>query len=64
MRVCEPHRIKAVETLKGRNDDSEYDLCPECLEAFHLVISGTFFEPDQEEIRKRGRPPKAKKAAT
>ena len=57
MRVCEPHRIKAVETLKGRNDDSEYDLCPECLEAFHLIISGTFFEEVAEgEVRKRGRP--------
>jgi len=64
MRVCEAHQIKAVVTLRSLQDDSEHDLCSECLDAFHLIISGTFFEPDQEEIRKRGRPPKAKKAAT
>ena len=61
MRVCTAHKIQAVETLKSLTDDSEHDLCPECLEAFHLVVSGAFFADVQAEdtdSRKRGRPRK------
>jgi hypothetical protein len=58
MRVCFAHKVQAVETLKSIRDDSEHDLCPECLEAFRLIVSGAFFEPEQEEIQKRGRPKK------
>ena len=59
MRVCSAHRINAVDTLKSLHDDSEYDLCPECLEAFHLVVSGAFFaDPSAEEVPRRGRPRK------
>lgn len=59
MRVCESHRIKAVVTLKSNTDDSEYDLCPECYEAFQLIVSGAFFADAQaEDSPKRGRPRK------
>lgn len=60
MRVCEAHKIKAVVTLKSSQDDSEHDLCPECYEAFQLVVSGAFFADVQaeDESRKRGRPRK------
>ena len=65
IRVCEAHRIKAVVTLKSSQDDSEHDLCPECLEAFHLIVSGAFFaDAAAEDIPKRGRPPKAKESTT
>ena len=58
--VCEAHQIKAVVTLKNKQDDSEHDLCPECFEAFQLIVSGAFFEEVVEgEVRKRGRPKKS-----
>lgn len=40
-------------TLTSNIDDSEYDLCPECKEAFELIVSGAFFEATEE--KKRGR---------
>ena len=59
MRVCEAHKIKAVITLKSFQDDTEYDLCPECYEAFQLVVSGAFFaDAEAEDAPKRGRPRK------
>ncbi len=66
MRVCEAHKIKAVVTLKSMHDDSEHDLCPECFEAFNLIVSGAFFADAaaEEAAPKRGRPPKAKEATT
>ncbi len=62
MRVCEAHKVKAVVTLKSSQDDSEHDLCPECFEAFNLIVSGAFFTDDASP--KRGRHPKAKEATT
>ena len=58
MRVCEAHKVRAVVTLKSLTDDSEYDLCPECQEAFNLLVSGAFFADvtHEEETKKRGRP--------
>lgn len=66
MRVCQAHKIQAVETLKSIRDDSEHDLCPECLEVFNLIVSGAFFADAAAEdaAPKRGRPPKAKEATT
>ena len=59
MRVCEAHKIKAVVTLKSSQDDSEHYLCPECFEAFQLIVSGAFFADaaaEEQESKKRGRP--------
>ena len=57
MRVCVPHRIKAVLSLQNRTDvHEEWDLCPECAEAFQLIISGQFFEtvePEKKPTTKR-----------
>jgi hypothetical protein len=65
IRVCEAHKVKAVVTLKSSQDDSEYDLCPECFEAVQLIVSGAFFaDAAAENAPKRGRPPKAKEATT
>lgn len=59
IRVCIPHKIQAVETFKSLTDDSEYDLCPECLEAFQLLVSGAFFaDVTTDDTKKRGRPRK------
>lgn len=63
MRVCEAHRERAVVTLKNSKDDSEYDLCGECFEAFTLIASGEFFRvedshEDSAPPRRRGRPPR------
>jgi hypothetical protein len=59
MRVCEAHREKAVQTLKSTRDDSEYDLCETCYEAFMLIASGAMFRsPDDAGKPRRGRPPK------
>jgi hypothetical protein len=56
MRVCAAHKVQAVETFKSIRDDSEVDLCPECLEAFNLIVSGAFFEEDEKEPKpRRGR---------
>lgn len=60
MRVCQAHKVQAVETYRSVRDDSEVDLCPECLEAFNLIISGAFFDkPVEEGKRKPGRPVKS-----
>ena len=60
MRVCAAHRVQAVETYKSLRDDSEIDLCPECLEALNLILSGAFFlKTDEEPKRRPGRPPRA-----
>jgi len=58
VRICEAHRVKSIVTLKSTQDDSEHDLCPECFEAFQLIVSGAFFADAAAEDAspKRGRP--------
>ena len=66
MRVCSPHRVGAVETVKVLSTDHEVDLCSACLEFFNLLQTKEFWEIDAEEkvTGKRGRHPKAKEATT
>ena len=49
MRVCSPHRVGAVETVKVLSTDHEVDLCPACLEFFNLLQTKEFWEVDAEE---------------
>lgn len=60
MRVCEAHKEKSVLSLVNRFDPGEeWDLCPECVEVFQLMVSGDFFKvPEGETKRRPGRPPK------
>jgi hypothetical protein len=40
MRVCIAHKEAAVTTLKDINDNSEYDLCGECLKTIIPLLNG------------------------